>query len=83
MGDSVALVDAGRALAEQWGVMRRETLAVERLRAVAAVLDLGADDPLSRAADLLDVPGVPGPEFDVDALVDQESTRFASASTDH
>ncbi|MBB2505410.1 MULTISPECIES: PadR family transcriptional regulator [Amycolatopsis] len=65
-----ALTDAGRALAEQWGVMRRETVVAERLRAVAVVLDLGAGDPLFRVADLLDVPGVPGAEFDVDALVE-------------
>ncbi|EHR53577.1 putative transcriptional regulator [Saccharomonospora marina XMU15] len=65
-----ALTDAGRVLAVRWGVMRRETVVAERLRAVAAVLDLGADDPLSRAADLLDVPGVPGAEFDVNALVE-------------
>ena len=50
--------------------MRRETLVAERLRAVASVLNLGADDPLSRVADLLDMPGVPGADFDVDALVE-------------
>lgn len=65
-----ALTDAGRALAEEWGVMRRETVVAERLRAVATVLDLGADDPLSRVADLLEVPGVPGAEFDVESLVE-------------
>jgi DNA-binding PadR family transcriptional regulator len=66
----VQLTELGRELAATWGVMRRETLAAERLRSIADVLRLPDGGRLQRAADLLDEHAPFEADFDPAALVD-------------
>ncbi|AHH98615.1 helix-turn-helix transcriptional regulator [Kutzneria albida] len=65
----VQLTELGRELATSWGVMRRETLAAERLRIIADVLRLPDGERLRHAADLLDEHAPSDADFDPAALV--------------
>ena len=53
----VRLTASGLALAAAWGVMKRETVAAQQLRVIAAALQLPADNPLTTAANRLDHDG--------------------------
>lgn len=66
----VQLTKLGRQLAADWGVMRRETIAAERLRSIADVLRLPHSERLRCAADLLDEHASFDADFDPAALVD-------------
>ena len=66
----VQLTEVGRELAVEWCVMRRATLAAQRLRETAAALSLPRGNPLSRAAATLDRHDLTRVAFDVDTLVE-------------
>ena len=66
----VQLTEVGRELAAEWSVMRRVTLAAERLRETAAALSLPRGNSLSRVAATLDKDDLTWVTFDVDKLVE-------------